>query len=123
MHEGNPTNRERRRTEMSVTLHKLTRYALLALVEKVAKLADSPPPDDHDLVVFAPGSMPSLNVPIPDDIAIRRQFSQVLGQPVDNQRVDQFLAEVWAAVDSDHRSHEVGEADPSAPEANVDTMR
>ncbi|MGJ6122318.1 hypothetical protein QN239_07055 [Mycolicibacterium sp. Y3] len=82
---------------MSNAIYSLSHQVLKTLLDKVDKFTESPPPDEHDIHIFVPGAMPSLDVPIPDDVEIRRAFSERLGQPVNDELVDAFLAKVWSA--------------------------
>ncbi|UGQ39392.1 hypothetical protein [Rhodococcus aetherivorans] len=65
-------------------------------MDKIDKAVQSPPPDDHDILIQVPELSPSIDVPIPDRPEIRRAFAERLGRPVDDEAVDDFLHKVWS---------------------------
>ncbi|OFJ50485.1 hypothetical protein BEL07_27955 [Mycolicibacterium grossiae] len=82
---------------MAKAIHGLSHTVLKLVFDTMDKLTESPPPDEHDIYIYAPGAMPSIDVPIPIDDDVRRTFIKRWGQPVDEDRVRAYLTKVWQA--------------------------
>jgi hypothetical protein len=88
--------------------HQILNWVVVPLVKKIV---ESPPPDKYDLLIYVPESLATLDVPVPTDGSVRLALADVLGTPVDDKQVDEFLKMVWSHDDAEESSIHSSDAD------------